>query len=138
MNGLGLTSDSQLLELAKKMGLPKINYIGFAENIRRLYNGLSIINLGDDSIGGTHWTLLWVDNDNIVYFDSYGVPPEDPIIQHSDKRNIFYNEKQVQGYSEEYCGVWVLMAAKAIYDGYKKNNDPVSGLVKFIDKFSAV
>lgn len=138
MEGLGITSDSQLITMAKAMGLPKINYIGFAENIDKINNGLTIINLGDDYLGGTHWTIFWADGDNLVYFDSYGGPPEDNIIRFAGNRKVSYNEKQVQGYHEEYCGVWVLLAGKAMYDGYKKNRDPIAGLSIFIDRFKAV
>jgi len=40
---LGITSDTQLREIAKKMGLPPIQYIGFAEDMPELRKGLSII-----------------------------------------------------------------------------------------------
>lgn len=135
IKGLGMTTDSQLLELANRMGLPQINYIGFAEDLRRINNGLTIINLGDDFIGGTHWTIFWADNDNLVYFDSYGAPPEDNILRYAGNRTVSYNEKQVQGYHEEFCGVWVLLAGLAMYEGYKKNKDPAGALKAFIDSY---
>lgn len=129
---LGITSDIQLYELAKQIGLPKINYIGFSENLRKLpKNGLSIINLGDDQQGGTHWTMLWVEDGHITYFDSYGVGPEDPIIQLAGTRRIAYNTKQVQGFSESFCGVWALCAAAFI----AKKKDKAAALNEFVDQF---
>ena len=132
---LGITSDVQLREIAKRLGLPKINYIGFAEDLRTLpKDGLSIINLGDQKIGGTHWTMLWVESDRIIYFDSYGVGPEDQIIKLAEERDVIFNTKQVQGYSEEHCGIWALMCAKFISD--KKNR--AQALNDFTAQFKAV
>lgn len=132
---LGITSDVQLRDIAKQMGLPKINYIGFAENLRSLpKDGLSIINLGSDNQGGTHWTMLWVEPESIIYFDSYGVGPEDNIIRLAEGRTIFFSSSQVQGYNEAHCGIWVLCAAKAIY----KKKQKAQALNEFVDRFIEV
>lgn len=131
ITGLGITSDSQLIQIAKDINLPPIKFIGFAEELTKLPLGLSIINLGDNHIGGTHWTMLWVDPNEIIYSDSYGVGPEDEIIKLAENRPIFWNTKQVQGYSESYCGVWALCFAKAIYN--KKNKQ--QALNDYIDQF---
>lgn len=133
-NDLGITSDQQLVDLAKKMGL-KVNYIGFAEDMKKLpKDGLSIINLGDDNMGGSHWTMLWVEPDKITYFDSYGVGPENNIIKLAGDRQVIFNKKQVQRYEEEHCGVWVLCAAAAIAN---KKNKP-QALEEYIDQFKQV
>ena len=68
---LGITTDTQLVELAKKMKLPPIQYIGFAEDMPELKDGLSIINIGGDKWGGTHWTMLWAQPEYVIYSDSY-------------------------------------------------------------------
>ena len=131
---LGITSDAQLNELAAKMGL-RVNYIGFADSLNKLPpNGLSIINLGDESRGGTHWTMLWVEDDSIYYMDSYGVGLENDIIRLAGRRRVIFNKKQIQRYEEEHCGVWVLMAAK--YLSQKK--DKAAALDEFISQFKAV
>lgn len=129
-SGLGITSDSQLRILAKSMGLPPIKYIGFAEDMKTLPNGLSIINIGGETVGGTHWTMLWVEPQRIIYSDSYGVGPEDNIILLANGRDIIYNIKQVQRYDEAHCGVWALLSAKAIFE--KK------GLDQFMDQYKSV
>ena len=132
---LGITSDDQLRELAKRMGAPKINYIGFVENLQELpKNGFSIINLGDNQQGGSHWTMLWVESEYVVYFDSYGVGPEDHLIRLAGRRTISYNTKQVQGYTESFCGVWVLCAAAFI----AKKKDKATALNEFVDQYNAV
>lgn len=129
---LGITSDEQLRDIAKQIGLPKINYIGFAENLRKLpKDGLSIINLGDDQQGGTHWTMLWVEPEYVIYFDSYGVGPEDNIIRLAGRRTISYNTKQIQGYTESFCGIWALCAAAFI----AKKKHKATALNEFVDQF---
>lgn len=118
---LGITSDVQLRDFASRMGM-SLNFIGFAEELKSLPEGINIINLGDEIIGGTHWTLLLVGSRSkqVVYFDSYGVGPEDRIIQLTPKGwTIYYSKKQIQGYSEQHCGIWALMGAKHIWG--KKN-----------------
>ena len=36
-------------------------------------DGAYIINLDEHSNIGTHWVALWVNNNNVTYFDSFGV-----------------------------------------------------------------
>ena len=36
-------------------------------------DGAYIINLDEYSDVGTHWVALWVNNNNMTYFDSFGV-----------------------------------------------------------------
>lgn len=82
INGLGVTSDQQLKRLAAQLGVD-ITYIGYADDLEKLPLGFSIINLGNLQQGGTHWTLLYNDGNQIVYFDSYGALPEDSIIHYA-------------------------------------------------------
>lgn len=133
--GLGITSDEQLREIANKMDLPAISYIGFAEDLGTLHEGLTIINLGDSYRSGTHWVALWVEPKRLTYFDSYGVGPEDEIIQLAGDRKIHYNTKQVQRYDEAYCGVWALLAARAIANSKK---DPPKAIDEFAASFQSV
>ena len=49
----GLTSDTQLKDLATKLNI-KLNYVGFINNLENIKeDGSYIINLGDNT--GTHW-----------------------------------------------------------------------------------
>lgn len=135
IRGFGITTDNQLRELARDMGF-SLNYVGFAENIpKHLPIGFNIINLGDNKIGGTHWTLWYVDPllKFSVYFDSYGGPPEDPILQKSPYP-IIVNGKQVQKYNEDYCGIWALTCASFI----NRAKDKKIALNDFVDRYKSV
>ena len=39
----------------------------------KIKDGAYVINLDEYSDIGTHWIALWVDNNSITYFDSFGV-----------------------------------------------------------------
>jgi len=118
----GITSDDDLHNLAKQMGF-NIDYIGFAENLNisnlnmLKERKLIVINLGNKSISGTHWTaIVLFNNGNSFYFDSFCSSPEDILIQklkYLGVKNIIYNDYfQLQGLTELLCGVWVLSLLK--------------------------
>jgi hypothetical protein len=137
INGYGITTDDQLRNLAKRMGFT-LNYVGFAENLpKHAPIGYNIINLGgpETQNQGTHWVLWYVDPslDFSVYFDSYGAPPEDRVLQLSPLPMIV-NGKQLQRYNEEYCGIWAITAAAFIH----RSSNKKSALSEFVDKYEAV
>lgn len=128
----GITSDDDLHNLAKQMGF-NIDYIGFAENLNisnlNMLNErkLIVINLGNNEISGTHWCgIVLFNNGNSFYFDSYAAPPEDILIKKLTSKarqskiaksfgikNIIYNDYfQLQGLTEQLCGIWVLSFLK--------------------------
>ena len=43
------------------------------DNLPEIKDGAYIINLDEHSDIGTHWVALWVDNNSVTYFDSFGV-----------------------------------------------------------------
>ena len=72
-------------------------------------DGAYIINLDEYSDIGTHWVALWVNNNNVTYFDSFGVehiPKE--IIKFIENRNIKTNIFRIQAYDSITCGYFLL------------------------------
>ena len=58
---------------------------------------------------GTHWVALWVNNNNVNYFDSFGVghiPKEiiKFINRPSQNKNIMTNIFRIQAYDSIMCG----------------------------------
>jgi hypothetical protein len=126
-NDLGIMSDSDLRHMAKRLGFA-INKITYAEDLDptgSLPYGVNIINLGDDDIGGTHWTLWYVPRDGKMtyYFDSFGGPPENNIIELSFKhdREIVASSRQKQQLNESHCGIWALLMAKVLISAKKED-----------------
>ena len=64
------------------------------DNLTKIKDGAYVINLDEYSDIGTHWVALYVNNNSVTYFDSFGVeyiPKEIKtfINNKNIKRNIF-------------------------------------------------
>ena len=82
---------------------PKFNGVYFRDNLTEIRDGANVINLDVYSDIGTHWVVLYVNNDNnnnnnnnnsVTYFDSFGVeyiPKEIEIFINNKNRKISKN-----------------------------------------------
>ena len=52
---------------------PRFNGIYSRDNLQKIKDGAYIINLDEYSDIGTHWVALYVQNNDVTYFDSFGV-----------------------------------------------------------------
>ena len=81
-------------------------------------DGANIINLDEYSDIGTHWVVLWVNNNNVTYFDPFGVEIKKFINNKNIKTNIF----RVQAYDsimyEYFCIGFIgfMLAGKKLTD----------------------
>ena len=87
---------------------PKFNGVYSRDNSpKTIENGVYVINLDEYAEAGTHWVALYVKNNEITYFDSFGVehvPKEiEKFIEHKNiKTNIFRIQADssiISGYS---------------------------------------
>ena len=70
----------------------------------KIRNGAHIINLDEYKSEGTHWTALYVNDNNVIYYDNFGVehiPKE--IKQLIGDRNITINIYRMQAYDLTMC-----------------------------------
>ena len=84
---------------------PRFNGVYSRDNLSKIKDGAYVINLDEYSDIGTHWVALWVNNNNVTYFDSFGVehiPKE--IIKFMENRNIKTNIFRLQAYDSIMCG----------------------------------
>ena len=89
---------------------------------------------------GTSWVALWANNNNVTYFDSFGVehiPKE--IIKFIENRNIKTNIFRIQAYDSIMCGYFCIAFINFMFKGkslteytnlfspndFKKNDDTV-------------
>ena len=75
----------------------------------RIKDGAYIINLDEYSDIGTHWVALYVQNNNVTYFDSFGVehiPKE--IKAFINNKNIITNIFRIQAYDSIMCGYFCI------------------------------
>ena len=52
---------------------PRFNGIFSKDNLPKIKDGAYVINLHEYSDIGTHWVVLYVQNNDVIYFDSFGV-----------------------------------------------------------------
>ena len=53
---------------------PKFNSVYSRNNLPKIKDGTYVINLDQFKLIGTHWIVLYVNgNNNVIYFDSFGV-----------------------------------------------------------------
>lgn len=111
-----MDSNYDLIDKAKKFNVPLI-FVNPKDKLpKRVENGAYIINLQDDFVNGkdvfgTHWVGLWVENDGVIYFDSFGIiGPSDLEVFLSRRFNDYmYNTKQIQDISYGHCGDFVVL-----------------------------
>ena len=88
---------------------PRFNGVYSRDNLSKIKDGAYIINLDEYSDIGTHWVALWINNNNVTYFDSFGVedfPKE--IIKFIKNRNIKTNIFRIQAYDSIMCGYFCI------------------------------
>ena len=52
---------------------PRFNGVYLRDNLQKVKDGAYIINLDEYSDIGTRWVALYVQNNDVTYFDSFGV-----------------------------------------------------------------
>ena len=75
----------------------------------KIKDGAYVINLDEQSDIGTHWVPLWVNNNNVTNFDSFGaehIPKE--IIKFIENINIKTNISRIQAYDSIMCGYFCI------------------------------
>ena len=75
----------------------------------KIKDGAYVINLDEHYDTGTHWIALYVKNNDITYFDSFGVEhiPEE-IKTFIKNRNIKANIFRIQAYDSIMCGYFCI------------------------------
>ena len=84
----------------------------------KIRDGAYVINLDEYSDIGTHWVALWVNNNNVTYFDSFGVeyiPKE--IKAFIKNRNIKTNIFRIQAYDSIICEYFCIGFINFIFKG---------------------
>ena len=84
---------------------PKFNGVFSRDNLpNKIKDGAYVINLDEYSDIGTHWIALYVKNNDITYFDSFGVehiPKE--IKKFIGSKNIIANIFRIKAYDSILC-----------------------------------
>ena len=81
---------------------------------KTIKNGAYVKNLDECADAGTHYIALYVKNNEVIYFDSFGiehVPKEiKKFIEHKNtKTNIFRIQEKKKNTSIQFNKVWILL-----------------------------
>ena len=119
----------------------RFNGVYSRDNLPKIKDGAYVINLDEYSDIGTHWVALYVQNNNVTYFDSFGVehiPKE--IKTFINNKSIKTNVFRIQAYDSIMCGYFCIrfidfmLAGKTLIEftnlfspnNFKKNDDIIS------------
>ena len=83
---------------------PRLNGVFPRNNLSKIKDEAYIINLGEYESIGTHWIALYIIDNNVTYFDSFGVehiPKE--IKKIIENKNIITNIYRIQAYDSITC-----------------------------------
>ena len=92
-------------EIQKYQNEPRFNGVQYRDNLQKLKDGAYVVNLDEYSVIGTHWIALYIQNNDVTYFDSFGVehiPKE--IRTFIGNKNIKTNIFRIQAYGSIMCG----------------------------------
>ena len=87
----------------------RFNGVCSRNNLQKIKNGAYIINLDEYSDIGTHWVALYVNNNSVTYFDSFGlehIPQEFKTF--INNKNIKTNIFRIQAYDSVMCGCFCI------------------------------
>ena len=83
---------------------PRFNGVYLRDNLQKVKDGAYIINLDEYSDIGTHWVALYVQNNDVTYFDSFGVEHITKKIRtFIGNKNIKTNILRIQVYDSIMC-----------------------------------
>ena len=87
----------------------RFNGVYSRDNLPKIKDGAYVINLDEYSDIGTHWVALYVQNNDVTYFDSFGVEhiPEE-IKTFIGNKNIKTNIFRIQAYDSIMCGYFCI------------------------------
>ena len=96
-------------EISKYQNEPRFHGVYSWDNLQKIKDGAYIINLDEYSDIGTHWVALYIQNNDVTYFDSFGVkhiPKE--IRTFLSNKNIKTNIFRIQAYDSIMCGYFCI------------------------------
>ena len=104
-------SNYDLLKWCKYLNVPINNVLSREESSPHNHKqALFIYNLEPSYMSGSHWVATYVKNGIINYFDSFGMPPFQEIVNHAKRKNttLVHQSDQIQNLMTTTCGYFCL------------------------------
>ena len=102
---------------------PKFNGVNSRKKLSITKDGAFVINLDKNELIGSHWIALYVNDNNVTYFDGLGVeniPKE--IQKFIGSKNFITNIYRIQAYNSMMCGyfciglIYFMLKGKSLLD----------------------
>lgn len=113
-------SNHQLDDAVRKLGIKGYSGAYVRDRLPNKNNNVcGIINMDDSGGGGTHWTCWYEDK----YFDGYGLPPPEEMLDYmfsvkiGKNDTIVYSTDEIQPRGTVICGHLCLYVLKGLSDG---------------------
>ena len=104
-------SNHDLIKWCKYLNIPINDVLSRDENVPHNHKqALFIYNLEPAYMSGSHWVATYVKDNVINYFDSFGMPPFQEIVNHAKKKNLtlLHQNNQIQNLNTTTCGYFCL------------------------------
>ena len=97
---------------------PRLNGVYSRDNLPKLKKRAYICNLDEKKSIGTHWAVVFVKKNEVIYFDSFGVEyiPEE-IKKSIENKNIKTNIFGIQDYNSIMCGYFCILFIEFMLKG---------------------
>ena len=104
-------SNHDLIKWCKYLNIPIKDVLSRDENVPHNHRqALFIYNLEPSYMSGSHWVSTYVKDNVINYFDSFGLPPFQEMVNHARKKNLtlLHQNNQIQNLLTTTCGYFCL------------------------------
>ena len=104
-------SNHDLIKWCKYLNIPINDVLSRDENVPHNHKqALFIYNLEPAYMSGSHWVATYVKDNVINYFDSFGMPPFQEMVNHAKKKNLtlLHQNNQIQNMQTTTCGYFCL------------------------------
>ena len=104
-------SNHDLIKWCKYLNIPINDVLSRDEKVPHNHKqALFIYNLEPAYMSGSHWVATYVKDNVINYFDSFGMPPFQEMVNHAKKKNLtlLHQNNQIQNIQTTTCGYFCL------------------------------
>ena len=104
-------SNYDLLKWCEYLNIPIKDVLSRDENVPHNHKqALFIYNLEPSYMNGSHWVATYVKNGIVNYFDSFGMPPFQELVDHAKKKKLIllHQNNQIQNINTTTCGYFCL------------------------------
>ena len=113
-------SNFDLLDWCKYLKIPIKNVLSRDQTVPHQHKlALFIYNLEPHYMSGSHWVTTYVRNGTINYFDSFGMPPFQELVNHAKEKNLnlLRQNQQIQNLYTTTCGYFCLYFLNEMHKG---------------------